>query len=152
MNQQSNQPQNQRKFFAFPAGTGVIRAKVANADANFAVMLQGRICVPGIGQCFVDGTRSKDAKSVTLDVRNVKRKLVAKLQLPVLGKPQIGDVAEGTLMLTDESGRLLPKNKREDFAVLGEIRVGERGFHQSLRLGTKVEGRFKPVAIAPAQF
>lgn len=129
------QTQQQRsKSFSFPAGTGVIRARIANAEADFAVMHFGRIALPGLGQCYIDGVRASDATAMELDIRKPSleggRTLVAKLILPVLGKGKsnVGAQVLGTVVTVG------PKRKRTTWKCVGEVRIGESGFHLALRL------------------
>lgn len=130
-----NQTQQQTKrSFSFPAGTGVIRARIANAEAGFAVMHFGRIALPGLGQCYIDGHRAADATSMELDIRKPTaeggRTTVAKLLLPVLGrgKSSVGAIVLGKIVTTG------PKRSRLTWKCTGEVRIGENGFHLALRL------------------
>lgn len=149
---------NQRKpMFVFPAGTGTLRAKYAGEDANFTVMLSGRVAIPGFGQCVVDGSRAKDAKEAVLTVRKLDgRRVVGQLELPVLGKGQnnVGSEVQGRFVATDEAGKPLPRKDQAKlgYAVLGQVRLGENGFYQALRLGKVVQNKFQPVKIAQAGF
>jgi hypothetical protein len=95
--------------FQFFPGTGRLTAK----HTPYNVILTGRIKVPGIGDCWIKGTRDRDSEVCDLEVQSAETKAVV-----------------GTLHLTGmggfapRSGELrlkIPRGKRK-YAVRGYLR------------------------------
>lgn len=107
------------KFEFFP-GFGRLNAK---RTPNH-VIHDGRICLPKVGQCFVDGHRARDAKTIKLEVRSAQsREIVATMTLRV-------GTREGTLKMANGT----------KFAVVGVLKQfakpieGYDPYYLSLRL------------------
>ncbi len=97
--------------FEFPAGTGVIRSKIT---PDFTTMYFGRICLPDVGQCFVDGTAPKGATEAKLAVkRATDRQVIATLVLP----RGTAEKREGTIKV---------KGRRAPWRVVATVRRNEK--------------------------
>lgn len=106
--------------FEFLCGTGTLRAK----NAQDAVIRDGRISVPHVGQCYINGVHGYPAVSTTLAVaRCIDRKVVGHLVIPC-SKDYI---VEGSLVIGEGA-------KRETWKVVATTRIGKAGPYRALRL------------------
>lgn len=101
--------------FLFQAGTGVLRAKVAPNH----VMYYGRIALPDIGQCFIDGNIEMGASTITLSIKQAEdRKVVATLEIPMGACKKPGDQVASKI-----------KVGKKTWKVVATLRSSEAGDH-----------------------
>lgn len=129
---------SQGNQFEFLCGTGTLRAK----NAQDAVIREGRISVPNVGQCYINGVHGYPATSVQLEVKDHDRKVVGHLVLPCSFDHQV----EGTLVIGSGSDR-------ETWKVVATLRRGVAGPYRALRLpDVKIEREQKREAFGNSKY
>lgn len=109
-----------KERFEFLCGTGALRAK----RTPDAIIRDGQMSLPGIGQCYIRGNHAISAESMTLEVvSSDTRKVVARLVMSA--KPS--EKREGHVIVGDGSAV-------ETWKLVAYARQGEAGPYLALRL------------------